>query len=265
MPNQINLTPEFTPNDGEEEVKQGEGQLPEETLLPQEEPAEGTEPTGEQEAVKPEGETVVSEDTTEAKKQVTGLEWERQKLLEEIKSLRGERRDIKQQEIDKVDNQLVQKKDDLAEFNPDDVTVIERIARAKGLVSKAEVEQMVYKTLQDQSRDEFLNKYPEFKPENDPNDIKWNVLMREYRLYRPPQNPRETLNLLEKARRTVMPASASVRDLGDVQKRIKTASAGTSGNSPRASSGSSLTADQKENLRRGGWTDEEIRDIEKRT
>ncbi len=257
MPN-LNLNPEFTPSG--EEVKQEEGKLPEEQLPPQEEPAVETEPAGEQEAVKPEGETSSQDTGEEVQKQVLGLEQEKQKLLEEITSLRGERRELKQVQIDKVDSQLIQTKDEYADLYPEDVKTFERLARSRGLVSKEEVKKMVYDTVKQQVLDDFLTKYPEFKPENDPNDKNWNRLQQELAFYKMPDNPKLVATLLEKARKQVVPTQGEPNTL-EAQRRIKTASMGQGG-VQRSSSKSTLAPEQKESYRRGGWTEEEIKDIE---
>jgi len=259
MPNQINLAPEFTPNEPEE-VKQEEGKLPEEQLPPQEQPAEETEPAGEQEAVKPEGETISEDTEEEAKKQILGLESERQKLLDEIKTLRGERRELKQEQIDKVDDQLIQAKDEISDLYPEDVKTFERIAKAKGLISEDRVKKMVYDTAKQQTLDSFLEKYPEFKPENDSEDKNWNALQRELSLYKMPENPKMLATLLERARKQIMPFSSGEQNTAS-QRRIKTASSGAGG-IQRSSSQKSLTSEQKEVFRRGGWTEEEIKNIE---
>ena len=272
MPNQINLNPEFTPSDGpvEQEVKQTETETPEEQLPPQEKPAEETEPTGEQEAVKPEGEEVVSEDTqvsgkeTELQSAIQGLEATKKALLEDINDLRGERRTLREAQVQKVETQLATAKDELKDLHPDDIKTIERIAKARGFVSKEEVKRMYYDNVKNDTLNEFLNKYPQYKPENDPNDVKWRALNSQIATwYKMPENPRQIMAVLERAHKDISPAETSERSVSALKKQVKTASVGAGGATARSSTGQTLTPSQKEDLRRGGWTEEDIKNIEK--
>ena len=266
MGDTIGKIPEFTeegtsPEEAEDkEVKTEEGQ-PQEGTSPQEKPAEETEPAGEQEAVKPEGETI-SDDTSKLTSQVQGLADERQKLLEEIKSLRGERRTLKQQEIDTVDKKIIDVKDELADINPEDVKVLDKYFKARGFVTKEEATQLNYNQVKQEVLENFLNKYPEYKPENDPHDVNWNALQRELSLYKLPQNPRMINDLLERSRKVVNKITGGLKDNAEAKRKLETASHGQAGTVRDQSSTKTLDADKKAMLRSGGFTDEDIKSME---
>lgn len=258
MSNQIGTIPAFTPGgeSKEEEVKEGEGTPAETSTV--EKPAEETEVTGEEEAVKPTTKEVVSEDTDVVAKQIQGLKEQKDALLEEIKSLRGERREVKQAQVMKLDEKISEELNDVA---PEDVQVIEKILRAKGYITKDEAKNITYEDVKTQEVDKFLAKYPEFKPENDTNDIRWNSLNKVVSQFKRPDDPRQIGQLLEMARKLSAPVqSTGGRDIVAIKKQVKDTAIG-SGGMTRSSNLSSLTDDQIQIYRNGGWTDEEISNI----
>src|SRR5581483_10145847 len=196
--NVVGSIPEFTQDSasetGAEELKKTTGDEPvvEETATPEipaEKPADGTE-------------IPVGEDTTEPQPVVQapvqpdpalkGLQEERVKLIKEIAELRGQKREIKKQELATVDHQI----DELKDLNPDDIKVIDRVMRAKGYMTKEEKNQMSYKAVEQDELGKFLNKYPEYKPENDPGDVKWTQLQNELGLYKLPSDARQIGTIL---------------------------------------------------------------------
>lgn len=186
-------------------------------------------------------------------KQVQGLAIEKERLLEEIKSLRGEKREIKQEQIHRVEQQI----DDLKDVNPDDVSVVEKILRAKGYIRKDEAQGMFYESVKQEEIAKFLDRYPEYKPENDPNNINWNALNREIELYRRPEDPRQLGAILERAHKNIARAPVNVQ----VQRQqVSVAGLGSGGVQRTASSRtqSRITPEMEERYRQGGWTDEEI-------
>ena len=95
----LNMVPEFTPEEPmvQEKVQPLESPSPE-----TEEKETPSEPPAEEKPVL-EGEPSQNVETGELEKQVQGLQTEREKLLGEIRDLRGQRREIKQQELQRVD------------------------------------------------------------------------------------------------------------------------------------------------------------------
>lgn len=190
---------------------------------------------------------------------IIGLTNTKQKLLDDIVGLRGNRRELKQKEINKVENQI---EDELKDISQQDKEIIEKIARSRGFVSKDEVKVMLYKDIEERQLQDFLNKYPEFKPENDPNDKNWKMLQEELGFYKKPSNPYNTMSVLEKARKSIQKIG-SERDTKPVEHRLKTASKGSGGSIQRSSSSTPISSEYREELRRGGWSEEEINEMEK--
>jgi hypothetical protein len=267
--NKIGSIPEFTKEEDIpiEEVKPVE-EIPPQEVPPEEKPAEEPESTGEQEAVKPADKVVISPDTKpnevqekELEREVMGLSKEANALKEEIKTLRGERREIKQAQLETVETQIKESQSVLEGINPEDVAVVEKIVKSRGFVSKDEINKIFYNKVKDEQLNSFLDRYPEFKVENDPHDRNWNSLVNELKWFRQPDDPKKWGDLLERARKAVSPTSVG-EVKPSVTRQIKTASMGTGGNKA-SSSLKSLTPAQREAYSRGGFTEEEIANIEK--
>lgn len=224
MPNVIGSIPEFSEgslsSQGQEEVKQTaiDETAEEVTETPTELPAD-TQPASDENQSEDTG-----EENVQLRQAVTGLEAEKAKLLVEISALRGTRREIKQDALIKVQDKL----DDLQDVNPSDVELIEKVLKTKGYVKKDDVLQLTYEEVKNQELKGFLDKYPEYKPENDSNDLKWSALQREFGEYARPSDPHRIGYLLEKAHKGIAPTSE--RDLTPVRKQqVKTASVGSGG------------------------------------
>ena len=256
----INMVPEFT----QDEVSAGNGSIEEvkETTADEEvvdERETQSEPPAEIKPVEPkkvDQDTGVSEE--ELKTSIQGLLNERINLLKEIVELRGTKREIKQQELQVVEKQL----DDLKDLHPEDVTLIDRVLRVKGFVTKDEANKMFYKSVQDEELNKFLEKYPEYRPENDPSDQNWLSLQKELAWYKMPENPHLIVNILERAHRAIATIKISGdRSVSVKKKQIQTASVG-GGGTQRSSSVKSLDPHKRSLLEQGGWSEEEIKKIE---
>lgn len=255
MDNVIGSLPQFTADDSVgsgkviTEVKETTPVVEEEKVTPSELPAEE----------KP-AEVSTTEETTGddvEEKQVQGLLSEREKLLKEIQELRGKRRELRKEETQEVIVDVAEKLDDL---NPDDIKNIERVLKAKGYVTKEESQKIIYATAKDQALNEFLEKYPEYKPENDPHDVNWNAFQRELSYYKMPSNPRLIKEVLERAHRSIAPSSTG-QATETVTKRIATARKG-GGGTQKSSVGKSLPAHLRRAYEDGGWSEAEIKDLE---
>ncbi len=259
--NVVGQIPEFTgeaPSSGQEEIKQPvvqptgtEAITPE---VPPETPAVVDTPSVD--TIEP---VVVQE--TEDQKALKGLQEERVKLLKEIVELRGQKREIKADQIARVEQQI----DDLKDLNPDDVGLIERVIRSKGYVNKEEANHMFYKAVEQEELGKFLDKYPEYKPENDPNDLNWGTLQKELGFYKMPSNPKLIQEILERAHRAI-PKVQSGPSIPVQQRKVQVASAGSGGGAQRPSS-NAVTAfdpDTRAMLKQGGFSDEDIKAMEAR-
>ena len=196
--------------------------------------------------------------------QVQALQEQRLELLKEIANLRGQKREIK------TDQQplITQIADELKDVYPDDANLVDKVVRAKGYITREEASQMFYEAVKTEELSRFLEKYPEYKPENDSNDLNWNALQREFTLYRKPDNPRDIGKLLERARMAVHPTSPinsrRTQNVAAQQRRIDVASAGSGGAQQRLSSTKSLDPRYRQELVQGGWSEEDIQKIEAR-
>lgn len=203
--------------------------------------------------------SVPSKDIQELEKTVNGLQATQTKLLKEIQELRGTRRELKQEQLEKVNKRL----DELKDLHPDDVSVVDRILQAKGVVTREEADKMFYDSVKQSKLDEFLDKYPEYKPENDPNDTNWNALQRELGYYKLPTDPHKISEILERSHKMVakVPSGQSIT----AQKRqVEVASHGSGGAQRPSPSSKMLDPEKREILKRGGWSEADIKSIESR-
>lgn len=264
MSNVVGSIPEFTTDEsieeGVEEVKQPvTEEVAEETETPTELPAE------EEKTVPTE---VVDDNTAqidpellkkEVERATQGLRGEIVTLRQELASARGNDRKLIQQKIDTAE----QKIDDLADVNPADVALIEKVIKSKGYMTKQEAQSLSYQTSQKQILDTFLNDFPEYKPENDPSDTNWKALNAELSLYRLPDDPSKIRDILMRAHKAIRPQSVSDRSLPVKQRAIKVASSGAGG-VQRSSSAKTLDATTRLRLADGGFSEEDIQAMENR-
>lgn len=207
----------------------------------------------------------VGEDTTESpdpqalENQITGLQEERIKLLKEISELRGQRREIKQEQLQRVEQQI----DDLKDVHPEDAALVERVLRAKGYITKEEAQHMSYEAIKQERLERFLDRYPEYKPENDPNDANWSALQKELGFYKMPSDPATIDAVLERAHRNVVKIPSDLT-MPAKQRRVETASVGAGGAQRSSTPTKSLSPEHRQILKQGGWTDEEIGSIEQK-
>ncbi len=280
--NQIGKIPDFTVDDGGPQASSGtpvitDGGVVEEedvesTSQPADETAVEETETPEPPAEKPDdGVATVVESTTDApkvdiqelQKTIAGLQEDRAKLIKDLVDLRGQKREIKQEQINRVDQHI----DELKDLNPNDVDLIEKVLRAKGYVNKTEANQMFYKAVENEELNKFLEKYPEYKPENDPNDLNWTQLNKELALFKLPTDPKLIGQILERAHRGIYKAPSGPTNTPiSVQKRkIEIASQGHGGGQrPSPNTAKVFDADTRSMLRNGGFTEEDIADMEGR-
>lgn len=262
MANQIiGKIPEFTTEDsqpvqkGQEEVKEAvtEEVAKNEKETQSEPPAEVTPPAS--------GGDDGGMDKKELEKALVGLKNEREKLLREVVELKGKRREIKQDELIKVQDKI----EELNDVNPDDVNLISRVLRSKGYMTKAEAGKMFYDSVKNDTLTKFLEKYPEYKSENDPNDIHWGALQRELSYFRMPDDPHKIIDVLEKAHKTsssFSPPLPTERNVTAKKRQIEVASVGTGG-TQKSSSARTLDPTKRAMLEHGGFSKEDIETIEK--
>ena len=263
MPQSINMVPEFTQDSETQSPRQAVDQSSTQSADSQPETAAQetetpSEPPAEEKPVDP---TVVSEDTgvEQLQNAVQSLQEERVKILRELADLRGQRREIKQEQLTAVEQKL----EDLKDVNPEDVAIIEKVIRSKGYVPKGEIDKMFYESVQKEELSRFLEKYPEYKPENDTKDLNWSSLQKELAFYRMPENPHLVAELLERAHKIVSGSRiTSDRNITIQKRQVDLASKGGGGVQRSSSGGKTLTPDQRRAYEDGGWSEVEINKIE---
>lgn len=251
----VGKIPEFTSEEAQPE------RVLEEVVQPTEEVTEEVAPTEKETPIPPiekptEQEIVGVASESQGNTEIVALQTERVKLLKEITELRGQRREIKQEQIAKVEQQI----DDLKEVNPDDVNLIDRVLRAKGYVNKAEASQMFYEAVKQEELNKFLEKYPEYKPENDREDINWSSLQKEIGYYKMPTDPHQIRDVLERAHRSTPKIPST--NIAPQRRQVQIASVGGGGaqrSAPSKALNPHLASLAESHLQ--GFTDEEMKTI----
>lgn len=258
------MVPEFTTEEsetGQEEVVESTTEATTEEVVETEKetPAEPpAEPEKEEKPAPKESETRRSDDTENLEGQLQALQNERVKLIKEVQELRGQKRELKKEELFKVDNKI----EELKDVAPEDVNLIEKVLRAKGYMTREEAEGMSYKAIQDEELKKFLDEFPEYRPENDQADVNWNTLQKALAIYAKPSDPRRWSELLRKAHRDIAP-SYSGRAMEVKKQQVKTAGVGASG-VQRSSSRKTFDSEKRLILKQGGFTEEDIARMESR-
>lgn len=136
----------------------------------------------------------------------------------------------------------------LKKFKPEDMQafreVLDVAAEEMGFVRKDQLGASTYQEKATEELDGFLEKHPEYLPQNDPGNVLWNRFKEEYALYRPPTNPKDLKKVLEKVHKEVFgikPAAAIDRK-DAAKKDVKVAS----------HSGSSRPSPSREGVKRAG-------------
>lgn len=202
----------------------------------------------------------VSPEESETEKALQKLQEERAKLLREVKELRGSKRELKEKQIEETQKQI----DDLKDMHPDDVTTIERVLRSKGYVTKEEASRMFYEAVKQEELDKFIAKYPEYSPDNDPENVNWTLFERQIERekemgYQLPKNPHLIGKFLERVHRELnKETNRGTSSTATKQRQIQTASVG-GGGTQQPSSPNRLDPELASRLK--GFSQEEMQRI----
>ena len=214
---------------------------------------------------------------------VVGLDEQIKAARTRISQRRGERRE-KRDLTQSIDSALPPEEtpDDLSDIDPETLKVLDRFTKAKGLVPKSELSQMTYQSAHKTAEDAFYESHPEYKPENDDNDLLYNALKTELSLYSTPKDAKLIPKLFEKAHSEVRKLypdkfKKTAPDKKEISEDTKAAAGrikkqqtggGPSGGSSGGGSTSSKTVSgtaktftdvQITALKDGGWSDEDIK------
>jgi len=171
-------------------------------------------------------------------------------------------------------------KADLSKFRKEDLEYFEEVASALGYAKAEDIEksqirvrQQTYESVKREEINKFLNTYPEYRPENDSNDLRWGSLRAEFDLYKLPEDPHELGNLLERAHKSLTGFSPTVdsKKLGDIIAKKKAANAGQTsvgggdGVAPKMSNVKSKKMEQLSKLAKdgalSGYSKEELEEL----
>jgi len=164
---------------------------------------------------------------------------------------------------------------DLSDVHPDDVAKIEKILKAKGFVSRKELNEIdqrkkvdFYEAEKSAQVNEFLRKYPQYLPKNDPKNMNWDAVLSEFNLYKLPQDPKRIGELLERAHRTVIKATVSPKNAAELLAQNKMNNLGKStvqGSAPSVpkttSRPTTKVSVEQARAHLKGWSDEEIAEM----
>ena len=235
------------------EVKDDEKETPSETST-EEKPVEEL-------TLEPE---VVEEKIQDDTKAITGITSEKQKLLDEIIELRRERRELRTPKSEMVVEQPKEPEVDLSDVDPETKEMVEKVIKAGGYVRKSDVEKLTYSNVKQEALDGFLEKHPDLKVENDPNDLNWTRFNSTLGLFKQPGATHKSFNqVLENAYKLAFPTnSKSIEDLKSKREVLNTASLGTTKkSSPGTTPSSANDIRLAEMYRRGGFSDEDTQEM----
>jgi len=154
------------------------------------------------------------------------------------------------------------------DIEPETEKILDAWAKQKGYVPESKLKETNYKSEQKYQVDQFMDKHPEYKPENDTGDIKWSKLAGEINTYyRMPTDPRQISNLLERVHNHLNPATekdVEKKALAKIQKNKTAALGGSGSGAAKAESKSGKAKLSKEvinHMKRGGYSDEDIAEL----
>lgn len=176
----------------------------------------------------------------ELKAQIENLNKGIAKYRDESKSLKEESdkqikaiRDEYQAKIDSLSKKDT-KEEDLPDLSSEDQKRLEKWAKAQGFVTKSEFEskqvemqRASLQSIETQVIDEFLEKYPEYKQ-----DENWNKLKSEFGIYKQPQTIEEYRKLLNRVHVSLNPDDSRARAELHSKNRLSLGGGSQKGNEP---------------------------------
>lgn len=158
----------------------------------------------------------------------------------------------------------------LTDVNPADIAIIEKVLQAKGYVKKDDLLKESYETTKKKQVSAFIEKHPEYHPNNDSDDANWNTLKTEFDLFKLPQDPAQIEALLERAHKNVSgvvtPTNGSAKlDIQKAQKilaqrKVNKVGQSTSSGASGAGKARQATPDKLKRFLKG-FSDEELQEF----
>jgi hypothetical protein len=136
----------------------------------------------------------VKDPATVEQERVAALAAEADRIRRDIVELRRDRR------MARHSQPIIVPDTDLDDVAPTDVALIERVLQAKGYVRKDDLASQSYQERMDSAKDSWLVQHPEYLPENDPEDLRWNKLNSTLSSYfKAPPKPEDVAKLMDLA------------------------------------------------------------------
>lgn len=163
-----------------------------------------------------------------------------------------------------------EKKKILEKYKPEEIgalrEVIDVMAEDMGFVRKDQLGVTSYQEKASEELDKFLEKHPEYLPENDPENVLWGSFQREFGMFAKPNNPKDLKKILERVHREVfgIQPAAALKSSTAAREKVKVAShAGasrprTEGIARRTAAPAGLRTDMLK-----GFSDEEKAELER--
>jgi len=126
---------------------------------------------------------------------------------------------------------------DLSQFKKEDLDYFEKLASALGYAksddiekSKIEMRRQEYERVKHEEINKFVTDHPEYQIGIEANDLRWNSLLSEFRIYKLPEDPREFGKLLERAHRAISGTTSSfdAKKVSEILAKKKAAASGQS-------------------------------------
>lgn len=167
-------------------------------------------------------------------------------LRAEVTTLKGKLRQERKEEI--LGNEIAppqreakprelseDKKKVLAKYKPEELASLREVmpilAEELGYVRNEELQTMTYADTAQASLDGFLDKHPEYLPENDKDGTLWKQFGDEFKLYAKPTNPKDYAKIFERVHQTVFgiqPAGKLPNNQAQIRKVQSASHAGAS-------------------------------------
>lgn len=122
----------------------------------------------------------------------------------------------------------------LSQYKPEEVQELEKVIGAMagklGLVRRDEVQQQTYQAQAESVLQQFLDEHPEYKAENDPDNLRWSQFREAYQMYKPPADPRQYARIFKTIHQSIfgIQSAEGLKKTAAQREKIKVASHGQS-------------------------------------
>jgi len=163
-----------------------------------------------------------------------------------------------------------EKKKILEKYKQEDINTLKEVfdvmAEDMGFVRQDQLGATAYQQKATEVLDDFLEKHPEYQPQNDKDNVLWERFKGEYSLYRPTQNPKDLKRILDKVHKEVfgIKPAAALNSQDAAKEKIKVASHSSASRPAPMKNGERLVNRNATGLRTEmlkGFSEEEIAEL----